>query len=318
MIKLSENVFLTFVILLGLVAIGPNIDCKSLKSKRFASLFIADDTLWCGNGNIAKDCETLGFHKDADSCCRTHDYCPYTFSIIADSYNGFIMEGVLPLSHCECDLEFYECLHAKPYKRGSNYVWTSYKELNMKCFAYFPCDELSDLYDNIWEMDKKRHTGSCFNGFRVAVFNDTKDYSEFMNKKVTRVQKEIMADGLRTRRDQFMSEPKKKAECLSYFPNEHENIAKGLEKRFLQPEATTTTAATTPSKTTLDVDKKEKNDNTVVFFGYRFEYENFVLILITCSLIIPSIVFAVVMGVLKIQHALNKYVFIKNNMTDMQ
>ena len=231
-----------------------------------------------------------------------------------------------------CYYRFEECLHAKPYKRGSYYVWSSYEELKMECFAYLPCDDNSDLYDNYRHVDEERHTGSCHNGFKVAVFDEINDYSRFMRNNVTQVQKEIMAESLRTRSKEFMSAPKKAAQCLSMFPSEHEVLANGLEKRFLQTEVAKMPEATTPEVKIPEVKTPEvetpENDNDgkkvakessdVVFFGYRFEYENFLMIMLACSLIIPSIVFGIVVGVLKIQRALNKYVFIKGNMSDLQ
>jgi len=37
---------------------------------------IVPGTKWCGPGSIAQNDQDLGFFKQLDTCCRTHDYCP--------------------------------------------------------------------------------------------------------------------------------------------------------------------------------------------------------------------------------------------------
>lgn len=34
-------------------------------------------TLWCGDGNIAREEKDLGLFKGTDACCREHDSCEY-------------------------------------------------------------------------------------------------------------------------------------------------------------------------------------------------------------------------------------------------
>lgn len=60
-------------------------------------------TLWCGAGNMARNCSDLGEFNETDSCCREHDACPYTFTINQPAYNGFYSSKIYSLSHCECD-----------------------------------------------------------------------------------------------------------------------------------------------------------------------------------------------------------------------
>ena len=102
-------------------------------NKHFLFLIIKG-TLWCGKGNIAKDCEDLGEYSETDKCCREHDMCPYVFSTNEPNYNGFMLPGFHTISHCECDNRFFSCLHEKPYKKNSFYVWSSYESIQVYIF----------------------------------------------------------------------------------------------------------------------------------------------------------------------------------------
>jgi hypothetical protein len=77
---------------------------------------------------------------------------------------------------------FYECLHEKPYKSNSYYIWSSFDSLEVKCFAYLPCEENEneDAYDNIWTNKGHRKVGKCHNGSRVMIYDNIRDYSNFI------------------------------------------------------------------------------------------------------------------------------------------
>lgn len=279
------------------------------------NLMIADDTLWCGNGNKADSCDSLGNHAETDSCCRTHDYCPYTFSTSAPSYNGYSINSLVPLSHCDCDLIFSECLTAKPYKTGSYYIYeTYYEELDMKCFAYLPCSNWSSTYDNLFNMEKTRRTGECYNGFKVTVFDSIYDYSEFMKTKPTLAQKEIIKHALETNVDVFMSDAKKNAKCLPSFPSEHLRMVDVFTRNFLKSELTTTNPTTTKTIEESVSDeqiKGSKNDaKHVKLFGYNLN-ESMAIILFASGLLIPAIIILTYLLVQYVKKTLTSYTSIK-------
>lgn len=296
-----------------LLLLNQNVQC--FKGFSVRGLFIADDTKWCGAGNKASNCHDLGYNKGTDRCCREHDYCPYTYSSFTPNYNGYHHKSFIPLSHCECDNIFYDCLHNEPYKRGSYLVWESYSELNIKCFAYLPCHDNSTAYDNIWNMEKERDTGACHDGMKVAVFDTIFDYQSFMENVITIEQKWIIRHALETRVDTFMSLIKKKAPCTYVFPNNTQKIIQSFE-RFMKNEPKTSPETTTMTTTTtvkVDESKNLDDQNHVIFYGYKFSNEFMMMTLIGCGLLIPGLIFAVVMSILRIQKALNNYIFIKNN-----
>jgi secretory phospholipase A2 len=60
----------------------------------------------CGIGNNAEDCTDLGEYKETDSCCRTHDMCPFKYTKTNQKHNGFNWNRLFhyTLSHCQCDM----------------------------------------------------------------------------------------------------------------------------------------------------------------------------------------------------------------------
>lgn len=301
------------------------IECRRIEKRGF---FIADDTKWCGGGNIASNCSDLGRHSETDKCCREHDYCPYTFSILSPNYNGYQINSWKTLSYCECDLIFYDCLHSNPYKPGSYYIWTSYHDLKVSCFAYLPCSQdNSTNYENLSKRSngEDRRTGTCHNGFKVTIFDGTKDYSDFMQNQITHGQKKMVKNALATNIDSFMSNEKKEAKCLKEFPDNVNNVVKSFDKRFFKESTTTTT--TTTSK--IEITQGTTTSTSSIFgtglgsvgpikiLGYSFEAVHLLLIIIGLLLIVPSAVFCIWIIVRKIQRSLDKYIFIKNNVTDL-
>lgn len=78
---------------------------------QFADKFraIFPGTLWCGDGNIAKNETDLGFFNKTDACCRTHDNCKINIEA-GDTRCNLKNNGIFTRSAYSCDREFYDCL----------------------------------------------------------------------------------------------------------------------------------------------------------------------------------------------------------------
>lgn len=70
---------------------------------------IVPNTLWCGLGDRATSYAELGVEWLVDSCCRAHDHCPVRIKPLASDY-GLVNWSVTTRSHCDCDLDFNDCL----------------------------------------------------------------------------------------------------------------------------------------------------------------------------------------------------------------
>merc|ERR1712127_359935 len=127
-----------------------------------------------------------------------------------------------------------------------------------------------------------------------------------------------------------MSDEKKNAPCLQEFPNNVNihNIVKSFEKRFLEKAKTTTTTTTITTTTTTTTTSNVLKTRSSIFgtvgsvgpfeiFGYSFEAVHLGLIMIGLLLIVPSAVFCIWMIIRRIQKKFDKYLFIKNNVTDL-
>lgn len=218
-------------------------------------------------------------------------------------------------------LRFKDCLKAEPYKKGSYFIYETYfNEIVMKCFAYLPCspedDTESDLYGNIWNMKAHRRSGTCHEGLRVIEFDSIDDYSNFIKSEVTRSQKKFIKEAMEMRWESFMSEAKKKADCVNDFPHVPAEMASGFEKRFLVESSTSTTTATTTTttKTTSlsEVVIQKDNENQLVLFGYTFESDYIAFVMI-CFVALIVVIVIIVLASLKAYRSLNEYISIKVN-----
>ncbi|XP_018898834.2 uncharacterized protein [Bemisia tabaci] len=70
---------------------------------------IKPGTQWCGDGDRAKSFEDLGLFYKTDACCREHDSCP-DFILSGAEKHGLKNDGVFTKLHCDCDVQFYQCL----------------------------------------------------------------------------------------------------------------------------------------------------------------------------------------------------------------
>ncbi|XP_074602662.1 phospholipase A2 hemilipin-like [Brevipalpus obovatus] len=70
---------------------------------------IIPGTKWCGPGSIAQNDDDLGFFKQLDACCRTHDYCPDQIGP-KEIVHGLKNEGRYYRLACYCDEMFKKCL----------------------------------------------------------------------------------------------------------------------------------------------------------------------------------------------------------------
>ena len=82
-----------------------------------------------------------------DKCCRGHDHCDNLAS--GESRNNLTNTDYFTRLHCDCDKEFYECLHSLNSK-ASNRIGKIYFTLRNKCYRQdYPIVECSD-YETTW------------------------------------------------------------------------------------------------------------------------------------------------------------------------
>lgn len=99
----------------------------------FRSLTIFPGTNWCGAGNISDDDEDLGALGRTDNCCRQHDQCFDTINANQTKY-GLKNRGLITLSHCDCDDEFYQCLREVNTPVSHSIGKLFFNILRVKCF----------------------------------------------------------------------------------------------------------------------------------------------------------------------------------------
>ncbi len=117
-----------------------------------------------------------------------------------------------------------------------------YDSLNVKCFAYFPCndeedkttndDDDGDYYHGFWRNANHRRTGSCVNSSKVIVFDSTDDYNSYLMNNLNRDQLSNISKSLYENRDHFMPERKRNAVCRSFFPNFWLRIVENFDRYF--------------------------------------------------------------------------------------
>lgn len=93
-------------------------------------------TLWCGFGNIADDVYSqTGDHPDTDNCCRTHDLCKPIIRAFETRY-FYSNPSILPISHCSCDQDFYNCLLRVNSPTSKTIGKIFFNLVKMKCFDF--------------------------------------------------------------------------------------------------------------------------------------------------------------------------------------
>lgn len=79
------------------------------KDSEKTNFLIFPGTLWCGNGDNAKNENDLGPSNRTDACCRAHDNCK-NYIEAGGTEQNLINNGLFTRSACICDDEFYKCL----------------------------------------------------------------------------------------------------------------------------------------------------------------------------------------------------------------
>jgi hypothetical protein len=98
-----------------------------------------------------------------------------------------------------------------------------------------PCNsnELDHFYDNIWSKKEQRRTGSCYDNFRVMVFDSIFDYINFMNHTLTHKQHLIVKKLLVNNTNKFLSIKKKNLKCYKMYEDYPRRIIDYYNEKFL-------------------------------------------------------------------------------------
>lgn len=94
--------------------------------------FIAPNTLWCGQGDIAETYWSLGTETKVDMCCREHDHCPIRLSANENLY-GLVNKKSFTISLCDCDRNFRSCLFDVNSFYASQISWIFFNWLDSDC-----------------------------------------------------------------------------------------------------------------------------------------------------------------------------------------
>ncbi|XP_055298521.1 uncharacterized protein LOC129566515 isoform X3 [Sitodiplosis mosellana] len=90
-------------------------------------------TLWCGDGNQARNQNEIGLFRNTDICCKQHDECP-AFIKSGSEFKGLRNTGLFTRSHCDCDLKFYNCLKRTDSLISNKIGYTYFNILRPQCF----------------------------------------------------------------------------------------------------------------------------------------------------------------------------------------
>lgn len=90
-------------------------------------------TLWCGDGNQAKNHNEVGLFRNTDICCKQHDECP-AFIKSGSEFKGLRNTGLFTRSHCDCDIKFYNCLKRTDTLISNKIGYTYFNILRPQCF----------------------------------------------------------------------------------------------------------------------------------------------------------------------------------------
>ncbi|OWF44333.1 Phospholipase A2 isozymes PA3A/PA3B/PA5 [Mizuhopecten yessoensis] len=97
-------------------------------------------TRWCGFGNLADDIHTnVGEHQRTDSCCRSHDLCEPKVRALQKRYY-YNNQGIIPISHCSCDVDFYNCLKGVNSPVSNKIGRIFFNIVKIKCFDFAVSD----------------------------------------------------------------------------------------------------------------------------------------------------------------------------------
>lgn len=89
-------------------------------------------TKWCGDGDIARNNQSLGVLK-IDECCKAHDQCDESIPSGAAKH-GLVNPGLFTRSHCTCDDAFFRCLRDNNDLVSSKVAYTYFNILGPQCF----------------------------------------------------------------------------------------------------------------------------------------------------------------------------------------
>jgi len=123
---------------------------------------ILPGTLWCGQGDIAREESDLGTFAEMDECCRNHDRCEDYIRPQAIRYGLYNRYKICRSSLCDCEMQFYNCL--KQIRGFYTYaVRKIYFGKCKQCFRTFynPQECVNEGLDIIEEMDRKGRRVFC-------------------------------------------------------------------------------------------------------------------------------------------------------------
>ncbi|XP_072764789.1 phospholipase A2-like [Anoplolepis gracilipes] len=109
------------------------ISYNSEESSEEVNIYTFPGTVWCGDGDNAKDENDLGRFKHTDTCCRVHDNCNSNI-LVGETKGNLKNNGLFTRSACTCDNAFFDCLKnvSSPISKG---IGTTYFDiLRPQCF----------------------------------------------------------------------------------------------------------------------------------------------------------------------------------------
>lgn len=116
------------------------VSCMSIRRRISVTIFANHfffamrlGTLWCGDGNYARNVNEIGLFRNTDICCKHHDQCP-AFIRPGNELKGLRNTGLFTRSHCDCDQKFYTCLKNIDSIISNKIGITYFNILKPKCF----------------------------------------------------------------------------------------------------------------------------------------------------------------------------------------
>jgi len=99
------------------------------------SIMIFPGTKWCGVGSVASHFNDLGYHEEADRCCRGHDLC-FDALMAGQCKNGLCNNSPYTRSPCTCDRQFVSCLKSAETRIANALGRVFFNIGGMNCYKF--------------------------------------------------------------------------------------------------------------------------------------------------------------------------------------
>uniref|UniRef100_A0A224YDF5 Phospholipase A2 n=1 Tax=Rhipicephalus zambeziensis TaxID=60191 RepID=A0A224YDF5_9ACAR len=106
-----------------------------LLDKKYQGIAAFPGTKWCGSGNVARNYEDLGEARDADKCCRDHDFAIDSLPP-NKTRHGLQNKLTYTMTNCKYDKKFFRCLTKATSLAALSVGVSFFDVLKTKCYKF--------------------------------------------------------------------------------------------------------------------------------------------------------------------------------------